>query len=72
METYLPFLDGYQMSREEKEDLIRTVWSFLESYADQAFGLHPAQQIGGYSEDFNLRSQAEFLDSKDNRKQQQK
>lgn len=63
IDKYMPYLDEFDMSREEKADLIRTVWGFVEAYADKAFGLHPCQEARGYQGEFNLQSQGGFLDS---------
>ena len=64
IDKYMPYLDEYDLPRAQKEDIIRTVWTFVESYADLEFGLHPSQQIGGYHGEFNLQSQGGFLYSK--------
>jgi len=42
-EKYLPFMEGLELSRERKEEIILTVWGIMESQVDQAFGLHPIQ-----------------------------
>ena len=62
-EKYLSFFDGLDIDHQQKEELIRTLWSFTEDQVDKAFGLHPAQQCRGKRREFNLQSQAPILDS---------
>jgi hypothetical protein len=42
-EKYWRYLDRYDLSDEEKRELIRTVWTMMESFVDCAFGTHPVQ-----------------------------
>ncbi len=64
IDKYLIYLDEFDLSREEKADLIQAVWSVMETHADKAFGLHPSQQVCGYRDEFNLQSQDGLLKSK--------
>ena len=41
---YLPYLEGTDLTEAQKVELIHSVWTIMESFADRAFGLHPAQQ----------------------------
>lgn len=43
-EDYWADLDGYDLSDEEKRQLIHTLWTMMESFVDSAFGVHPVQQ----------------------------
>jgi hypothetical protein len=43
-EDYWADLDGYELSDEEKRQLIHTLWTMMESFVDSAFGVHPVQQ----------------------------
>ena len=45
LDKYRPYVDGFDLSEAQKDELIHTLWSIMEAFADQAFGLHPAQQI---------------------------
>jgi len=45
VKKYLPFLEELELSRERKEEIIRTVWGIMESQVDLAFGIHPVQLI---------------------------
>jgi hypothetical protein len=44
IEKYRQFVDGFDLSEEEKIELIHTIWNVMESFADRAFGLNSAQQ----------------------------
>ena len=37
IEKYRPYFDEYDLSEEEKEEYIRTLWRFMERFVDQAF-----------------------------------
>lgn len=43
-EDYWTDLDGYDLSDDEKRQLIHTLWTMMESFVDSAFGVHPVQQ----------------------------
>ena len=45
LDKYRPYVDGFDLSEAQKDELIHTLWTIMEAFADQAFGLHPAQQI---------------------------
>jgi len=38
IDKYLPFLDGYDLSRDEKIEFIHTAWMVSESCLDRALG----------------------------------
>ena len=40
VQQYLPYLEGMDLSDEQKEELIRTVWGLMESQVQQAFDAH--------------------------------
>ena len=46
VEKYRHYLAGYQISEEEKTELIKSLWTMLEGFVDQAFGRHPIQHCG--------------------------
>lgn len=64
IDRWLPYLDSRDLSSRQKQELIRAIWSIMESAADQAFGLHPVQQSRGYADISNLQSHAQQVDSK--------
>ncbi|MDT7043963.1 hypothetical protein [Candidatus Nitronereus thalassa] len=44
IEKYMPYLDEYDLTEDKKVQLIKDVWLIMESFVDQAWGLHPVQQ----------------------------
>lgn len=47
IDKYLPYVDHLDMPKEDKIELIHTVWHIMEAFVDRAFGLHPSQQVLG-------------------------
>ncbi len=45
IDKYLPMLDGMDLSREQKVQLIHDLWNIMQSFVDRAFGIHPLQQL---------------------------
>lgn len=43
IEKYLPHLDGLNVSRQRKQEIIDTVWNMMQLSVDKAFGIHPVQ-----------------------------
>lgn len=66
VEKYRHYLAGYQISEEEKTELIKSVWAILEGFVDQAFGRHPSQQCGKPLEHNHLQRPGESLESAGN------
>ena len=65
-EKYLPFVEVFDLTEEEKKQLIRDVITVMESALDAEFGMHPVQQNRGYLREKSLRNPDASLDSKDN------
>ncbi len=63
IKKYLHYLDGLDLSPAQKEEVIRTVWGFMESSADQVFGQHPVQQCRESDSHKTLQSPAQRIDS---------
>ena len=42
---YIPMLDEYDMTHEQKIEFINTLWNVMQSFVDRAFGIHPVQQV---------------------------
>jgi len=40
---YRKYVDHFDLTEEQKVELIHNVWNIMESFADMAFGLHPVQ-----------------------------
>jgi len=45
IEKHLPHLDVYDIPREEKVAIIEALYLIAETFADIAFGRHPAQML---------------------------
>lgn len=45
IEPYLKYLDHCELSREEKLALLQDLWSIMESFVDEAWGLCPTQHF---------------------------
>ncbi len=67
LETYLPYMDGLDLTLAQKKEIIRTVWSFMESQVDQAFGVHPVQDILDCREKNLSRRSKRRIESKNTR-----
>lgn len=46
IEKYWKYVKDFDLTHEQKVELIHTVCRIMEAVVDQAFGVHPAQQIG--------------------------
>ncbi len=64
VDDYMDCLDTLDLTREQKEEIIRVVWSFMEAEVDRAFGLHPVQKCCGHAVNDNLQSPSTSLDLK--------
>lgn len=44
LEKYRPYIAELDLTPAQQDKLIHSLWLVMESFADQAFGIHPAQQ----------------------------
>ena len=51
LRKYRRYVDHFDMTEDEKADLLETVWMVAESVADDAFGIHPVQQAADATAD---------------------
>lgn len=65
IDKYLPYVDHLDLTKEEKIELIHTVWHISEAFVDRAFGLHPSQQVPGADIRKIVLEHAKPLESKD-------
>jgi hypothetical protein len=65
IEKYLPHVDHLDLTREEKIELIHTVWHIMEAFVDSAFGLHPSQQVPGADIQKIVLKYAELIESEE-------
>ena len=61
-EKYLPFVEVFDLTEEEKKQLIRDVITVMQSALDAQLGMHPVQQNRGYFHNQSLRNPDEPLD----------
>lgn len=44
---YQEYLDGADMTQEQKEDYLRAVWTVVMAFVELGFGVHPLQEVWG-------------------------
>lgn len=44
LQKYLPYVEAFDLTEAQKADLLCALDTMMASFADRAFGLHPAQQ----------------------------
>ena len=56
LEKYRKHVERFDLSEEQKVELIHTVWTIMESFVDRAFGIDPVQQSRpkGVDQDSNV------------------
>ncbi len=64
IEKYRKYVEGFDLTEEQKTELIKSVWTIMESFVDRAFGLHPAQQCREYSQRDTLHARRKAPESK--------
>lgn len=64
IEKYLPMTSGLDMSRTQKEEMIRIVWGLMESCVDQAFGVHPVQNVAALQQKMLSKTKRRGIESK--------
>ena len=62
IDRYRPLVDRFDLTDEEKVELIHTVWRIVEGFAYRAFGLDPVQQTGGRANTGDAPGEAPMLD----------
>ena len=67
LDKYRRFVDGYDLDETQKTELIHTLWTIMESFADQAFGLHPAQQVPATRPAGDSTGKTDHLELKDHK-----
>jgi len=63
-DKYRHYTDGFDLTETQKQELMQTVYSIMESFVDQAWGLHPVQQCTDRA-DSSLQDSHRILESKD-------
>lgn len=63
-DKYRHYVDGFDLTENEKKEFVQIVWSIMESFVDQAWGVHPVQQCMDSAER-GLQDSRQILESKD-------
>ena len=63
IDKYWKYVDDFDLTKQQKIELLKTVWSIMESFADRAFGLHPVQQCRDHSPEKDLQSPRKSVES---------
>ena len=50
VEKYQVYLDDPALSAEQKEELLRALWTIISAFVELGFGVHPIQQACGQVE----------------------
>ncbi len=61
-EKYRQYVDHFDISEEDKRALAESIWRIMESFVDQAFGLHPVQQCEEHTKTI-LQDSSDILES---------
>jgi len=64
-QKYFHFVEGFDLSDAQKRELIRTVYSIMESFVDQAFGVHPLQHMGKNGSDKDCNGKDRTIESRE-------
>lgn len=51
VDKYRPYVDHFDLSEEQKDELLEAIWSLMESFVDRSFGEDPVQQVLGETPD---------------------
>ncbi len=47
VDKYQAYLDGADMTPEQKDEYLRAVWSVVMTFVELGFGVHPLQEVWG-------------------------
>jgi hypothetical protein len=56
VEKYQAFLDGADMTEEQKDEFLQALWSIIVSFVELGFGVHPVQAAGEKAAEFESNS----------------
>lgn len=65
LEKYRHYVEGFNLTKAQEDELLLTVWSMMEAGADRAFGLHPVQQCKPKQAEKDLQPPTNTVDSGD-------
>ncbi len=61
VEYYQSFLDDVDISGEQKQELIETLWNIVVQFVDLGFGIHPLQQAKAGDNEQTQRALAKLV-----------
>lgn len=53
LKQFLPYVEHCDLTEDQKLELLADLWSIMESFADEAWGLCPTQQTANDNEHFS-------------------
>ena len=62
VEKYRPYVDDFDLSEEQKDELLKAVWSMLETFVDRSFDEDPVHHLLA-EDDSAGKSSANSIDS---------
>ncbi|WP_117316095.1 hypothetical protein [Chromatocurvus halotolerans] len=63
VEKYRPYVDGFDLSQEQQDELLKAMWSMLETFVDRSFEEDPVQHLLGTASDSDGKSRNDEVDS---------
>jgi hypothetical protein len=54
LDKYRPYLDGFDLTDEQKTAMIEALWAIAESVTDLAYGVHSTQLIDVANDNYSL------------------
>jgi hypothetical protein len=62
IEKYRSYVDRFDLTEQQKAELVHTVWQVVEGFAYRAFGLDPVQQALGAGHEEGAAPASSMLD----------
>lgn len=63
LDKYRPHVDEFDLTDEQKQALLKSIWDVMESFVDRSFQDDPVQQIRGKERDSDGIPSGDVLDS---------
>jgi len=63
VQKYRSYVDGFDLSNEEKDKLLEAIWLLLETFVDRSFDEDPVQYLLGRDAESNRKSRKNVVDS---------
>ena len=66
LQEWLPYIEGSELTEDQKEEMIETLWSIVLTFVDLGWGVHSApQETSGQNPDLRAALAAAVVNSKD-------